>query len=160
MNLSPTERRLLNGTQRDFPLEARPFARIGAGLGIGEAEALALIGRLRAQGVVSRMGAVVAPNTLGASTLAAMAVPEARIEAVAARVSARAEVNHNYARAHAVNLWFVVTAADRAAAALRARRRFAEVRTAVLHGAPGPRDALAGLKAREVILAPLLMCDG
>jgi sirohydrochlorin cobaltochelatase len=46
------------------------------------------------------------------------------------------------------------------AAALQARRLFAEVRVAVLYGTPGPWDALAGLKARELILAPLLMCDG
>jgi DNA-binding Lrp family transcriptional regulator len=117
MTLSPTEYRLLNGAQRDFPLDPRPFIPIGTRLGIREAEVLALIGRLRAQGAISRLGAVIAPNTLGASTLAAMAVPEARIEEVAARVSARSEVNHNYAREHAINLWFVVTAADRAAVA-------------------------------------------
>jgi sirohydrochlorin cobaltochelatase len=43
---------------------------------------------------------------------------------------------------------------------LRARRLFAEVRAAALHGVPGPEEALAGLKVREVIIAPLLMCGG
>ena len=36
----------------------------------------------------------------------------ARLAEVAARVSARAEVNHNYEREHRYNLWFVVTGPD------------------------------------------------
>jgi DNA-binding Lrp family transcriptional regulator len=47
---------------------------------------------------------------VGASTLAALCVPPARLDEVAAVVSAFAEVNHNYAREHRYNLWFVVTA--------------------------------------------------
>lgn len=45
-------------------------------------------------------------------------------------------------------------------ATLQARRIFAEVRAAVLYGAPDPEQALVGLRASEVILAPMLMCDG
>ncbi len=45
-------------------------------------------------------------------------------------------------------------------AALQARRIFAEVRAAVLYGAPDPGQALAGLRTSGVILAPILMCDG
>jgi DNA-binding Lrp family transcriptional regulator len=60
--------------------------------------------------VVSRVGAVFRPNRIGASTLAAMAVPEADLERVAAIVSDFAEVNHNYEREHDFNLWFVVVA--------------------------------------------------
>ena len=37
-----------------------------------------------------------------------MAVPEARFEAVAEIVNAFPEVAHNYARDHALNMWFVV----------------------------------------------------
>jgi len=60
--------------------------------------------------MISRIGAVVRPNTAGASTLAAIAVPQARLEAVAERVNAEPAVNHNYEREHELNLWFVVTA--------------------------------------------------
>jgi hypothetical protein len=35
-----------------------------------------------------------------------------RLEEIAVLVSAHAEVNHNYQREHAWNLWFVATAAD------------------------------------------------
>jgi len=53
---------------------------------------------------------VLRPNTVGVSTLAAIAVPNAELETVAALVSAYPEVNHNYEREHSLNLWFVVTA--------------------------------------------------
>ncbi|ENO82196.1 siroheme decarboxylase subunit beta, partial [Thauera linaloolentis] len=49
---------------------------------------------------------------LGASALAALAAPSERLEAVAARVSREAAINHNYQREHRYNLWFVVTAAS------------------------------------------------
>jgi hypothetical protein len=41
-----------------------------------------------------------------------MAVPGAELEKVADIVSSFGEVNHNYEREHAFNLWFVVTAND------------------------------------------------
>ncbi|HSD96173.1 MAG TPA: hypothetical protein VLB06_03420, partial [Sulfuricaulis sp.] len=63
-------------------------------------------------GAVSRVGAVVRPNTVGVSTLAAMAVPPERLESVAALVNGYTEVNHNYEREHRLNLWFVATAPD------------------------------------------------
>ncbi len=103
---------LLNDFQRDFPLTSRPFAVLAERLGMSEEGVLAALARLQAAGRVSRVGPVFAPNRIGASTLAALAVAEADLEAVAARVSARPEVNHNYRREHAYNLWFVVAASD------------------------------------------------
>ncbi len=106
------EERLLNDYQRDFPLEARPFARIAGDLGIAEDDLLDLLADLQERGVVGRVGAVVRPNTVGASTLAAVSAPEGRLVEVAAALSARPEVNHCYEREHPINLWFVVTARD------------------------------------------------
>jgi DNA-binding Lrp family transcriptional regulator len=107
------DRRLLDEFQRDFPLCPRPFAEVARRLGASEDEVIARLRRLRDAGVVSRVGATVAPHRAGWSTLAAIAVPDDRIEAVAALVSAYREVNHAYEREHPVNLWFVVTAPDR-----------------------------------------------
>ncbi len=114
MNLNATQQRLLNDYQRDFPLEPRPYKRIADDLGIDEADVLGLLARLRDEGAIGRVGAVVSPRTVGASTLAAMRVSASRLEAVAAQVSAHPEVNHNYEREHAINLWFVATAPDQA----------------------------------------------
>jgi siroheme decarboxylase len=110
--LSNLERRLLSDFQHDFPLSSMPYADIAHELGVSEAEVLETLARLKKQGAVSRVGAVLRPNTVGVSTLAAMAVPTAELETVAALVSAYPEVNHNYEREHSLNLWFVVTAPD------------------------------------------------
>ena len=114
---SPLEFSLLNDWQRDFPLEPQPFAAIGAKVSVGETAVIATLGRLKSRGAISRVGAVLAPRRVGAGTLAALAAPPARLEEVAARVSARPEVNHNYQREHHWNLWFVATARDSAALA-------------------------------------------
>lgn len=105
---------LINAWQRDFPLDPRPFARIAAAHQLTEDEVLLRYRRLIAAGVISRVGPVFAPNSLGASALVALAAPPAELEAVALRVSSEAAVNHNYEREHRYNLWFVVTASDRA----------------------------------------------
>lgn len=106
------ELRLLNDYQHDFPLEPRPFASIAARLGVGQAEVLQSLARLQQQGTVSRVGAVFRPRSIGASTLAALAVAEDRLDEVAQMVSSFPEVNHNYQREHHYNLWFVVAAPD------------------------------------------------
>ena len=111
-DLTDIERRLLNDFQHDFPLSPTPYADIAQSLGVSEAEVLATLVRLKDAGAVSRVGAVVRPNTIGASTLAAMAVSPNELERIAALVSSYAEVNHNYEREHRLNLWFVATAPD------------------------------------------------
>ena len=113
MNLDINQMRLLNEFQRDFPLEPRPFRRIAEKLGMTEDEVIDVLRHLSEAGAISRVGAVVRPNSVGASTLAAMRVPEDRLDEVADHVSARPEVNHNYQRDHAINLWFVVATDSR-----------------------------------------------
>jgi DNA-binding Lrp family transcriptional regulator len=110
----PVDLALLDRFQRDLPLVRRPFAALAAALGLEEGEVIARLTRLHEEGRVARVGATVRPNTAGASTLAAMAVPEARIEAVAALVGAEPGVNHSYLREAEWNLWFVATAPHRA----------------------------------------------
>jgi DNA-binding Lrp family transcriptional regulator len=115
--LSEGDRRLIDGFQRDFPLEPEPFRIVADKLGLDESGVLASLVGLRETGVISRLGAVLRPNCAGASTLAAMAAPAHRLEAIAEAVNAEPGVNHNYEREHALNLWFVVTGPNRAAIA-------------------------------------------
>ncbi|WP_406625474.1 Lrp/AsnC family transcriptional regulator [Acidovorax sp. SDU_ACID1] len=103
---------LLNTWQRGFPLCERPFEAIGRTLGLDEGEVLGRYARLWQAGALSRIGAVFAPGAGGASLLAAMTVPPARLDGVAATVSAHPGVNHNYEREHTTNLWFVATGRD------------------------------------------------
>lgn len=110
---SDIEMRLLNDFQHRFPLVHRPFHKIGEHLGIAESEVIRHLAHLSEEGVVSRVGPVFSPGCIGVSTLAALAVPEGRLEALGEWVSLLPEINHNYQREHGYNLWFVATAADK-----------------------------------------------
>ncbi|MEX0637105.1 MAG: Lrp/AsnC family transcriptional regulator, partial [Burkholderiales bacterium] len=75
--------RLVNAWQRGFPLVPRPFAAIARGSGLDEGETIARFAQLKSRGLIDRIGPVFRPHTVGASTLAAMAVPPERLDAVA-----------------------------------------------------------------------------
>ena len=122
MTPNPTELSLIDRWQRDFPLIERPFAVVGRIAGLDEGATISTFHRLRDAGVISRIGAVVKPHTVGASTLAAMRVPAERLESVAEIVSRAPLVTHNYERAHALNLWFVIAGADADAVGVTKRR--------------------------------------
>ncbi len=106
------EKSLLNDFQRDFPLSATPFADMAESLGVDEAEVLENLQTLQSVGSISRVGPIFHTGRIGASSLVAMSVPDARLEEVADIISAYVEVNHNYEREHDYNLWFVVTASS------------------------------------------------
>ena len=106
----PIARGLLDGFQRDLPLVPRPYAAMAERLGTTEETVIDILRELAASGALSRVGAILPPHRFGASTLAAMAVPPERLDAVAALVNGFDEVNHNYEREHRLNLWFVVAA--------------------------------------------------
>ena len=108
--LDDLERRILNAVQVGLPLVERPFEYLARQLELDEFLVLRTLRRLAGTGVLSRVGAVVRAGAVGASTLAAMAVPAERLAEVAALVSSFDEVNHNYEREDDLNLWFVVTA--------------------------------------------------
>ena len=110
--IDPIDMSLLDRFQREFPLDCRPFARIAETLGISEAEVIERLSLMLATGRITRVGGTVRPNTAGASTLAALAVPEDRVEEVAAIVGDEPGVNHSYLREAEWNLWFVATAPD------------------------------------------------
>lgn len=107
--LDATDRRIVNALQGGFPLSERPYAEAAAGLGLTEAELLARLQRLLANGTLSRFGPMYHAERLGGGlTLAAMQVAPDDFERVAAIVNAFPEVAHNYEREHALNMWFVL----------------------------------------------------
>jgi len=108
--MEETRKHLLDDFQRDFPLVARPFEEIAQRVGMTEQAVIDAYDDMLNEKYVSRIGAVVTPNRVGCSTLAAMAVEPDRLEEIANQVSAFERVNHNYEREHRFNLWFVVTA--------------------------------------------------
>ena len=106
------ERRLMDCYQRGLPISATPWADMAQELGVSEAEVLATLQKLREQKFISRVGPVFDHHRAGASTLVALAVPPERLEEIADYINQFDAVNHNYAREHEFNLWFVVTASD------------------------------------------------
>ncbi|MET1415392.1 Lrp/AsnC family transcriptional regulator [Roseibium sp. HPY-6] len=110
---NPIDLRLLDNWQRDLPIIPRPFAEIGRELSCAEAEILERLRKLSASGRITRVGATCAPNSVSASTLAALAAPAERLESIAELVGAQPGVNHSYERENRWNLWFVATGPDR-----------------------------------------------
>ncbi len=112
--LDATDRRVLNRMQDDLPLVSRPFAEVAAEIGLSEVELIERLARMRCEGVITRYGPFFDAEAMGgAFCLCAMAVPEDRFEAVAEAVNAHAEVAHNYARYHRLNMWFVLATEDK-----------------------------------------------
>nr|WP_298373830.1 Lrp/AsnC family transcriptional regulator [uncultured Halomonas sp.] len=110
--LDMPDRRLIDRYQRGFPVCERPYAAMADELGLTENELLLRLERLQTLGVLSRVGPVFEHTRAGASLLAAVAVPENEQEAWAELINRAPGVNHNYAREHEFNLWFVMTAVD------------------------------------------------
>ena len=104
---------LIDEYQSGFPVVERPFGVVGEALGVSESEALRRVRDLRDNGVFRRFGAVLNPPVIGSSTLAAVQAPNDRFDEVADVVNSYRQVNHNYRRDHAWNMWFVVTAGSR-----------------------------------------------
>lgn len=106
---------LMEAWQRDFPLVERPYRVVGKACGAAESDVIDRLKALKANGVIARVGAVVRPNTIGASTLAAISVPDLEVEETAALMAAEPGINHVYLRENDWNLWFVATGPDRKA---------------------------------------------
>ena len=138
--LEPRDARLLERLHGDLPLTDHPFAAVGAELGMDEDEVIERLRRLLAQGVLTRFGPLYQIERAGGRfVLAALEVPEARFDAVAALVNALPEVAHNYRREHAFNMWFVV-AAESAALTDAALARVSELTGLKVHAFPKERE--------------------
>lgn len=109
--MDATDRAILNALQGGFPVCERPYAEAAHPLGLTEDELIDRLDLMLRDGRLSRFAPMLnAERMRGAVTLAAMAVPADRFDAVAALVNAHPEVAHNYQRDHTLNMWFVVAA--------------------------------------------------
>ena len=76
-----TDRRLLGAIQHGLPLAPRPYAEVGARLGLSEADVIARLQRLKETGVIRRFGVVVRHHELGyrANAMVVWDVPDAQV---------------------------------------------------------------------------------
>jgi DNA-binding Lrp family transcriptional regulator len=109
MTLDALDRAIINELQGGFPICDRPYAVAAERLGTGEDELIRRLDALLEDGLLTRFGPLYHAERLGGGlTLAAMKIPPADFERVAALVNAHPEVAHNYEREHALNMWFVL----------------------------------------------------
>lgn len=106
---SLAELQLIDALHGGFPLEDRPYARVGEQMGMPEDEVIGMLGQLLARGDLSRLGPLFQIERAGGRfVLAAIEVPEDRFESVTDLVNGLPEVAHNYRRDHRLNMWFVL----------------------------------------------------
>lgn len=103
---------LLDGYQSGFPIVERPFETVAHDTSYTPTELLDRVRTHADSGLVRRIGPVLDPSVIGASTLAALRVHEQGFAAVAEVVNEYPEVSHNYRRDNEWNMWFVVTASS------------------------------------------------
>jgi len=109
LHLDPTDRRIINELQGGFPISDEPFRDAARALGLTEENLLTRLERLNEDGALSRFGPMYNAEKLGgAVTLCALSAPEDQFDKVAEQINRRREVAHNYARSHALNMWFVI----------------------------------------------------
>ena len=105
------DRDILNRIQSDFPITTRPYRTVAEDLGLSEKEVLKRVSRLKALGIIRRIGGNFSPEKLGfVSTLCAAKVPEDKIEQFAEVVNRYPGVTHNYRRENTFNIWFTFIA--------------------------------------------------
>ena len=109
VTLDNLDRKIINSLQGGFGFGERPYRDAAEKLGVDEKELIERLKRLTETKALSRFGPMYNAERIGgAVTLCAMAVPEHRYDEVAEQVNGHREVAHNYARAHVLNMWFVL----------------------------------------------------
>jgi DNA-binding Lrp family transcriptional regulator len=103
------DRAIVNGLQGGLSVCEQPYLEAAQRLGLTEDELLRRLAGLLADGVLTRVGPLFQIEKMGgAFTLAALHAEPEEYERVATLVNALPQVAHNYAREHALNMWFVL----------------------------------------------------
>ncbi len=104
-----TDKALLTKVQMGFPVEHRPYARLGQDIGISETECIERISRLKRDKVIRQLSAIFDTRSLGyRSTLVAMKVDSVQADEAAEIINQHPGVSHNYKRNDLFNIWFTI----------------------------------------------------
>ncbi len=185
MNLG---QKLLAIIQDGFPLVERPYKALAEMLNVSEQEVFDEVEKMRASGVIRRIGGVYDSKKLGfISRLCAGKVPtsendffaephaQTSMEKFAAVVDEEPAITHNYIRSHEYNVWFTVIAenetaiqavVDRVCAktdlhdvhVLTATKKF-KINTVMGKGAGAPSESVIANGARQSPTAALTDFD-
>jgi len=105
--LDAADRAILRATQAGLPLVPRPYAALGATLGLSGAEVMARMQRMQDLGVIRRIAAVPNHYALGytANGMTVWDVADEVVDALGARVGALECVSHCYRRPRHLPHW-------------------------------------------------------
>ena len=107
--LDELDKRLLNLLQGSFPLEPRPYARVGELAGVTEDEVLRRTQRLLDERIIRQVTPIFDTRVLGyRSMLVAAKVDPEHPWRAAKVINAHPGVTHNYLRNHSFNMWFTI----------------------------------------------------
>ena len=122
------EQQILDVIQDAFPLVERPYAVLAEKIGSDETTVFDAVEKMRASGVIRRIGGVYDSKKLGfisrlcagkvlTSSLDFSAEPHAQtaMENFATVVMSEPSITHNYIRSHEYNVWFTVIAENESA---------------------------------------------
>ncbi len=118
MILSDTDRKILHRLQSNLPLVSRPFLELSKELNIEEDTIIERIKFMIEKGYVRRLAPIINTQAMGReATLAAMKVPEERIDEVSAIINEYSGDSHNYHRKGKnkdipYKIWFTISAKD------------------------------------------------
>jgi DNA-binding Lrp family transcriptional regulator len=105
------DRKIIKELQGNFPLEINPYEIIAANLGLSTDQLWQRVLALAEYGVIRRMGFSIDSRKIGySSTLAAVRVPQDRVEEASDLISAYPQITHSYLREDPFNIWFTVIA--------------------------------------------------
>lgn len=107
MDVSATDRMLLAALQDGLPLTARPYADVGAEIGLSEREVIGRLESLTSRGVIKRFGLVVRHHENGyrANAMVTWNVPDALVTEIGRKLAAFSFVTLCYRRARRLPAW-------------------------------------------------------
>jgi DNA-binding Lrp family transcriptional regulator len=107
MVLTDTDRELIAAIQQGLPLASRPYASVGARLGLSEADVIARLTELQDAGLIKRMGVIVRHRALGyrANAMVVWDVPDNELERVGQLLAAETCVTLCYQRPRRLPDW-------------------------------------------------------
>lgn len=153
--LQPHEVAVVNQLQADFPLVDRPFEVAAVRLQMTESALIATVADLLQRKVLSRFGPLYQVERMGGQfVLAALEVPEARIDEVAAQLQAIPAVAHNYLRTHRLNMWCVLATAT-PAAMQEAQQAIEQATGLPLYAFPKIKEYYVGMRFTVGGMAPV-----
>jgi DNA-binding Lrp family transcriptional regulator len=122
MDVTARDLDLLAALGDGLPLSRHPYAALGAGIGMDEAEVIDRLTRLRQAGVIRRFGIIVRHHELGyrANAMVVWDVPDAQVVEIGQRLGRCPEVTLCYRRPRRLpdwpyNLFTMIHGKDRAA---------------------------------------------